>query len=430
MPYLGNTAGNRFVASKAATQFSGDGSTTAFTLDHAVGSDEDILVSVDGVIQEPSVAYAVSSGTTLTFTAAPSSNSGNNIFVYYLFRTVATVDHPSTSSLQATDGTFSSTLTVTGTTTFTGSVSGLDVNGTEIILDADADTSITSDTDDQIDFKCGGVDRVIIGADGSFTSQPASNGTIVFNEASNDVDFRVESNDNTHGIFLDAGAGLVGIGNSNPDGHYNLADDLVIGNGSGGRGLTIYSGNDSSGYVGFNDAEQDSMTAYIQYGHNDNTMTLASSAGASLKIDSSGNVTKPLNPSFRAMGTNGAYQTTSPIPFNSVSGSGGHNIGSHYNTSNYRFTAPVAGRYLFHVHIGIINIGAAAGQGYPYLRINGTPIAYSYYQFPASATYVGAFLTQIFSLSASDYVDVTFTGANATYYGNYTELSFSGCLIG
>ena len=56
MPYLGNTAGNRFVASKAATQFSGDGSNTSFTLEHAVGSDEDILVSVDGVIQEPSVA--------------------------------------------------------------------------------------------------------------------------------------------------------------------------------------------------------------------------------------------------------------------------------------------------------------------------------------------------------------------------------------
>jgi len=68
MAYIGNSPANRFVASKAATQFSGDGSTTAFTLDHAVGSDEDILVSVDGVIQEPSVAYAVSNGTTLTFT--------------------------------------------------------------------------------------------------------------------------------------------------------------------------------------------------------------------------------------------------------------------------------------------------------------------------------------------------------------------------
>ena len=125
-------------------------------------------------------------------------------------------------------------------------------------------------------------------------------GAATFNESSADVDFRVESNGNTHGIFLDAGAGLVGIGNTNPDGHYNLADDLVIGNGSGSRGLTIYSGNDSSGYVGFNDAEQDSMTAYIQYGHKDNTMTLASSAGASLKIDSIGAVTKPLQPAFLA----------------------------------------------------------------------------------------------------------------------------------
>ena len=116
MPYIGPPAPNRFVAPKAATQFSGDGSTTAFTLDHAVGSDEDILVSVDGVIQEPSVAYAVSNGTTLTFTAAPSSNSGNNIFVYYLFRTVSTVSHPSNNALSASTGTFTGDLTVDTTT--------------------------------------------------------------------------------------------------------------------------------------------------------------------------------------------------------------------------------------------------------------------------------------------------------------------------
>ena len=83
MPYIGNEVGNRFVASKAASVYSGDGSTTAFTLEHAVGSDEDILVSVDGVIQEPSVAYAVSSGTTLTFTSAPPSGT-NNIQVIQL----------------------------------------------------------------------------------------------------------------------------------------------------------------------------------------------------------------------------------------------------------------------------------------------------------------------------------------------------------
>ena len=35
----------------------------------------------------------------------------------------------------------------------------LDMNGLELILDADADTSITADTDDQIDFKIGGTDE-------------------------------------------------------------------------------------------------------------------------------------------------------------------------------------------------------------------------------------------------------------------------------
>ena len=37
-----------------------------------------------------------------------------------------------------------------------------DMNGTELILDADADTSITADTDDQIDIKLGGNDRITL----------------------------------------------------------------------------------------------------------------------------------------------------------------------------------------------------------------------------------------------------------------------------
>ena len=38
------------------------------------------------------------------------------------------------------------------------------MNGTEFILDADADTSITADTDDQVDFKVGGSDKLRITA--------------------------------------------------------------------------------------------------------------------------------------------------------------------------------------------------------------------------------------------------------------------------
>ena len=135
MAYIGTPAVDRFTASKAASVYSGDGSTTAFTLEHAVGSDEDILVSVDGVVQEPSVAYAVSTGTTLTFTAAPSSNAGNNIFVYYLFSTLGTVTHPATSALSATSGTFSGNTTVAGTLGVTGAttLTGASLNDAQTI---------------------------------------------------------------------------------------------------------------------------------------------------------------------------------------------------------------------------------------------------------------------------------------------------------
>jgi len=41
-------------------------------------------------------------------------------------------------------------------------VTSLDLNASELILDADADTSITADTDDQIDIKIGGNDRITL----------------------------------------------------------------------------------------------------------------------------------------------------------------------------------------------------------------------------------------------------------------------------
>jgi len=112
MPYIGNTSPSRFVSNRAASVYSGDGSTTAFTLEQVVTQDEDVLVSVDGVVQEPSVAYAVSNATTLTFTAAPSSNAGNNIFVYYLASQVGTVGHPADQNLSAGTGTFTGDVTI------------------------------------------------------------------------------------------------------------------------------------------------------------------------------------------------------------------------------------------------------------------------------------------------------------------------------
>ena len=167
MPYVGNSPASNF-ASVTKDVFSGDGSETAFTLSKAATTNG-VAVFVENVRQEPTTAYAVS-GTTLTFTAAPVSASGNNIYVLHHNAPASTATHPAGQDLTAANSTMTGTLAVTGTSTLTGNVAlggTLDMNGAELILDADGDTSITADTDDQIDFKVGGDDKMKILSGGS-----------------------------------------------------------------------------------------------------------------------------------------------------------------------------------------------------------------------------------------------------------------------
>ena len=79
---IGNQLPANFQTPPAVVRFNGDGSDTTFALGRTVSNVQDILVSVDGVVQDSS-AYAIPDGSTLTFSAAPSSGT-NNIFVYFL----------------------------------------------------------------------------------------------------------------------------------------------------------------------------------------------------------------------------------------------------------------------------------------------------------------------------------------------------------
>ena len=126
MAYIGANPVNGFFEKQDLTT---DGSTTTFTLQTTVGSSSSILVSVGGVIQEPEVAYNLGAGgTTIIFTEAPASTA--DTYIHYLGQAIV-------QNLN-------------------------DVNGTEFILDVDADTSLTADTDDEIDIKVGGTDRSTI----------------------------------------------------------------------------------------------------------------------------------------------------------------------------------------------------------------------------------------------------------------------------
>ena len=86
MSYLGTSSSiydpTRTIASpRDADRFSGNGSTTGFTLTRSVQKEVDLEVFVENVQQEPITAFTVS-GTTLTFTGAPPSGT-NNIYVVY-----------------------------------------------------------------------------------------------------------------------------------------------------------------------------------------------------------------------------------------------------------------------------------------------------------------------------------------------------------
>ena len=89
MALLGNPLAVAFQQPPAVVRFNGDGSDTTFALGRTIGSVQEILVSVDGVVQDSS-AYTVPDGSTLTFSAAPSSGT-NNIFVYFLESTRGSV---------------------------------------------------------------------------------------------------------------------------------------------------------------------------------------------------------------------------------------------------------------------------------------------------------------------------------------------------
>jgi len=98
-----------------------------------------------------------------------------------------------------------------------------------------------------------------------------ANGGAVFNEASADVDFRVESDGNTHALFVEGSTGHVGIGTSTPSSYFSTARNLVVGSGTGSNGMTIASASDGASRIFFADGTADNALydAFIVADHND-----------------------------------------------------------------------------------------------------------------------------------------------------------------
>ena len=133
-------------------------------------------------------------------------------------------------------------------------------------------------------------------------------------------------------------------------------------------------------------------------------------------INSDGKITKPLQPAFFVNGSpskTGNYVHS----FGNIK----HNIGSHYVNSTGRFTAPVAGRYLF-----TAGIWAAAGaDNFMQVRINEAGDHAGVHV--NNSAIVSGTVSAVYSMAANDYASIH---CLYTIQGSTPRNFFSGILIG
>ena len=128
MAYIGKEPQEAY-NSPTKDRFSGDASTTAFTLSRSVANAADLEVFVDNVQQEPTVAYTVS-GTTLTFTGTPATGS-NNIYAVHRAGGMQTMKIPTGQAGDFTTINASGAATIGGDLTVTGNIIGdVEITGT------------------------------------------------------------------------------------------------------------------------------------------------------------------------------------------------------------------------------------------------------------------------------------------------------------
>ena len=277
-----------------------------------------------------------------------------------------------------------------------------------VVGDSDACVRLTCTDGGVASFQLGDASDTVIGG-------------LTLNSADNSIQLR--GNNNTDRVSIESGGNVVlkrggisatpsvkifGSGNASD----TAADDFTIHNWGDSDGdywrLGVNCGLDASG----NDSKPSNtlkgagITIDGRYGRVFLKTSPSSSSTVydTLVADSAGRVSKPYTPFVMVtINTTTNRQTTGSkliIPWDTIHGRGtSSNVGSHFNTSNHRFTAPIAGRYMF---ICSMNI---RGDNICYHRINGNEVSYAEYRL-TEMVWDHVDFSFVYDMNANDYYEM------------------------
>jgi len=361
MTYIGSEPNYGALHSQTIT--TANGSTATFTLDQYVPDADSIIVTIGNVEQEPVTAYTAS-GNSITFTE--NVPNGDTIVIRYLGRQIdvptsytqsTRYKYVATNNQTTFSGADANSLTLSYTT---GNIdlylNGVHLdesdftatNGTSVVLGSGAATNDelvivawkTVQISNALDKTAGGTVTGATTFSGAFTSKG------------------IDDNADATSITIDS-AENVGIKTTPESWHSNWT---AIDFGDQGH-IAHYDGGDTQ--IGTNlyhdgvwKAKETGTSALYAIGgggyHQWYSGASASADSAvtltpTLSVDANGIVTKPNQPAFYAYSTGSGWNHDNIIVWNSTA----FNQGNHFNTSNGKFTAPVAGVYMFnHKNIG------------------------------------------------------------------------------
>jgi len=260
--------------------------------------------------------------------------------------------------------------------------------------------------------------------EGSGKSYTASGTTITFSEA-------VASGDSCYVVFLGSAQQTVTApAGSIVSSQFSSADlvlpkTVTIGSAGAEDTKLVFDGNAQDYHVGLDDSA-DKLTVGVGSTLGTNT---------AMSIDSTGRILTPLRPAFRARiaGSSSAEGTQGTLVFETED----FDIGGNYDTSNGRFTAPVAGVYWFAFSslTATNTSGDTLTSGDLYhvnFFKNGSQIAGSrHYEYVGAVNQATVHLIDIVNLAASDYIQVN-VGSEFTYSQNNEAYDpvFCGYLLG